>query len=109
MTPRVRWDVRLPRKIISSWVYHQRPDGGRVMHFGGNLKRDLRIELILDGPPVVCPDAVRLSARHPTQSRNQARHVHTIAPRSKAREAKGYEHYTRGATPGTMLGRADGT
>jgi hypothetical protein len=66
---RMDWEVRLPRKLISSWVYHRRPNGGPVMHFGRNLKRDLlRIELSLDPPPVVFPDAVRVLDRQPNAS-----------------------------------------
>ncbi len=53
---RMDWEVRLPRKLITSWVNHQRPNGGPVMHFGRNLKRDLlQIELSVDPPPVVSP------------------------------------------------------
>jgi hypothetical protein len=56
---RMDLEVRLPRKLISSWVYHQRPNGGTVMHFGRSLKRDiLQIELSLDHPQAVFPDAV---------------------------------------------------
>jgi hypothetical protein len=86
---RMDWEVRLPRKLITSWVYHQRPNGGPVMHFGRNLKRDLlRIELSLDPPPVVFPDAVRVSDRQRNKSRNQVHRFGNIAPRSKVREAK---------------------
>ncbi len=49
------------------------------MHFGRNLKQALlRIVLSMDPPPVVFPDAVRVSDRQ----RN------SIAPRSKVGEAK---------------------
>ncbi len=86
---RMDWEVRLPRKLISSWVYHQRPNGGPVMHFGRNLKRDLlRIEQSLDPPPVVFPDAVRVSDRQRNKSRSQVQRFCNIAPRSKAREVK---------------------
>ncbi len=51
------------------------------MHFGRNLKRDLlRIERSMDPPPVVFPDAVRVSDRQCNTSRR--------LPRSKAREVK---------------------
>ena len=86
---RMDWEVGLTRKLLSSWVYHQRPNGGPVMHFGRNLKRDLlRIELNLDTPPVVFPDAVRVSDRQRNKSRSQVHRFGNIAPRSKAREAK---------------------
>jgi hypothetical protein len=86
---RMDWEVRLPRKLISSWVYHQRPNGGPVMHFGRTLKRDiLRIGLSLDPPPVVFPAAVRASDRQRNQSRSQVRRFGNIEPRSKAREEK---------------------
>jgi hypothetical protein len=59
------------------------------MHFGRNLKRDLlRIELNLDPPPVVFPDAVRVSDRQRNKIRSQVHRFGNIAPRSKAREAK---------------------
>ncbi len=57
------------------------------MHFGRNLKRDLlRIELSLEPPPVVFPDAVRVSDRPRNKSRSQVQRAGSIAPRSKARE-----------------------
>jgi hypothetical protein len=77
------------RKLITSWVYHQRPNGGPVMHFGRNLKRDfLRIELSLETQPVVFPDAVRVSDHQRNKSRSQVHRFGNIAPRSKEREAK---------------------
>ncbi len=45
------------------------------------LKRDLlRIELILDLPPVVFPDAVRVSERQRNKSRSQVQRFDNIAP-----------------------------
>ena len=86
---RMDWEVRLPRKLMTSWVYHHRPNGGPVMHFGRNLKRDLlRIELSMDPPPAVFPDAVRVSDRQRNKSRSQVQRFGNIAPRSKAREIK---------------------
>ncbi len=90
------WEVRLRRKLLSSWVYHQRPNGGPVMHFGRNLKRELlRIELNLDPPPVVFPDAVRLSDRQRNKSRSQ---VHRFGEGSEAGT-----NTKRGPTTGTLL------
>jgi hypothetical protein len=86
---RMDWEVRMPRKLISSWVYHQRPNGGPLMHFGRHLKRDLlRIGLSVDPAPVVFPAAVRASDRQRNQSRSQVRRFGNIEPRSKARETK---------------------
>ena len=102
---RMDWEVRLPRKLMSSWVYHQRPNGGPLMHFGRNLKRDLlRIELNLDPPPVVFPDAVRVSDRQRNKIRSHWQHRTAI-------EGEGSEAVTntnRGITTGTVLGGADG-
>ena len=59
------------------------------MHFGRNLKRDLlRIELSLDPPPVVFPDAVRVSDRQRSKSRSEVQRFGHIAPRLKGREMK---------------------
>ncbi len=59
------------------------------MHFGRNLKRDLlRIELSMDPPPVVFPDADRVSDRKRNKSRSHVQRFGNIAPRSKPREAK---------------------
>ncbi len=79
------WEVRLPRQLLSSWVYHQQPNGRPVMHFGRNLIRELlRIELNLNPPPVVFPEAVRVSDRQRNKSRSQVHRLGNIAPRSKA-------------------------
>ena len=79
----------MPRKLISSWVYHQRPNGGPLMHFGRHLKRDLlRIGLSVDPSPVVFPAAVRASDRQRNQIRSQVRRFGNIEPHSKARETK---------------------
>jgi hypothetical protein len=62
------------------WVYHQRPNGGPVVHFGRNPKRDLlRIELSLDPPPVGFRDADRVSDRQRNKSRSQVQRFGNIA------------------------------
>jgi hypothetical protein len=53
------WDVRLHRKLFSSWLCHQRPNGRPVLNFGRNLKRDLlRIELSVQPLLVVFPENI---------------------------------------------------
>ncbi len=81
---RMGWDFRLPRKLLSSWVYHQRPNGGPVIHFRRNRKRDLN----MDPPLVVFPDAARVSDRQRNKSRSQGQRSGNIAPRTKAGEMK---------------------
>ena len=39
---RMDFKTRLPRKLLTSWVYHQRRKGATITHYGKGLHRDLK-------------------------------------------------------------------